>query len=318
MMPFLAGSVTLDSQGNLYGTTFYGGDSRCFSDGEYFGCGIVFKLDPSGRETVLHKFEGAANGDGAGPGAALVMDAHGNLYGTTNNGGDIHCTARYYEQGCGTVFKIDTFGHETVLHQFTGTNGDGIIPTGLVIDPQGNLYGTTTYGGTYGNGTVFRVDSSGNETILYSFRGAGVGDGASPVSGLTRDSQGNLYGATLDGGAGNCDDLTPGCGTVFKLSAAGHETVLYRFTGASGDGYPFSTLVLDSAGNVYGLDGIEDIGTAFKIDSSGHETVLYYFNGTGPSQLLAIPGQPGSFYGALYNSTLAGPGSIFKLVPSGQ
>ena len=147
--PWISGTVIRDSEGNLYGTTFYGGVAKCFSDRQDFGCGMVFKLDPSGHETVLHKFEGAANGDGAGPGARLVQDGLGNLYGTTNNGGDIHCTARYYEPGCGTVFKIDTAGHETVLHRFTGANGDGVIPTGLVIDAQGNLYGTTTYGGAY-------------------------------------------------------------------------------------------------------------------------------------------------------------------------
>jgi uncharacterized repeat protein (TIGR03803 family) len=256
MMPFIEGSVMRDSQGNLYGTTFYGGDPRCFNDGEYYGCGIVFKLDPSGRETVLHKFEGAANSDGAGPGARLVQDGLGNLYGTTNNGGDVDCVARYYEPGCGTVFKIDTAGHETVLHQFTGANSDGEIPSGLILDPQGNLYGTTTFGGRYGYGTVFRVDPSGHETVLYSFRGPGAGDGASPVSGLTRDAQGNLYGTTADGGNLNCSGaLTPACGTVFKLSASGQETVLYRFTGVNSDGYPHSTLVLDNAGNLRLLYG---------------------------------------------------------------
>ena len=96
MVPFVKGSVIRDSQGNLYGTTYYGGDPRCFPGGEYYGCGIVFKLDPSGRETVLHNFEGAAQGDGAGPAAPLVQDGLGNLYGTTNNGGDapVRCALR--------------------------------------------------------------------------------------------------------------------------------------------------------------------------------------------------------------------------------
>ena len=138
-------------------------------------------------------------------------------------------------------------------------------------------------------------------------------------AGLTRDSQGNLYGTTLDGGNLNCDDLTPGCGTVFKLSASGQETVLYRFTGTNSDGFPHSTLVLDNAGNLYGLDGTNYFGTVFKLDASGHETVLYSFeNIESPAQLLAIPGQQGSFYGALYNSANGGPGAIFKLAPSGQ
>jgi len=310
MVPFTEGSVIRDSQGNLYGTTFYGGDYRCFPGGEYFGCGIVFKLDPSGQETVLHTFEGAAQGDGAGPGSLLVQDSLGNLYGTTINGGDANCTAHYYEPGCGTVFKIDAAGHETVLHRFSGGN-DGELPSGVILDAQGNLYGTTAFGGKYQYGTVFRVDPSGNETILYSFRGAGAGDGAIGGSGLTRDSQGNLYGTTEDGG-------NLGCGTVFKLSASGQETVLYRFTGNNGDAFPYSTLVLDDAGNLYGLAGMEDIGTAFKVDASGNETVIYSFYDEEPAELLAIPGQQGSFYGALYNSANGGPGAVFKLSPSGQ
>lgn len=318
MVPFgLANRLVRDTQGNLYGTAFYGGDPRCLAGGEYFGCGIVFKLDPSGRETVLHTFEGAAQADGAGPQAGLVQDALGNLYGTTINGGDVHCTAHYYEPGCGTVFKIDTAGHETVLHRFSG-NADGELPSGLILDARGNLYGTTTFGGRYGYGTVFRVDPAGNETVLYSFRGAAVGDGAIPSSGLTPDSQGNLYGTTEDGGNLGCSDQAPGCGTVFKLSASGRETVLYRFTGNNNDGFPYATLVLDDAGNLYGLEGLNYVGTVFKLDPSGHETVVYSFGYQEPGDLLAVPGQQGSLYGALYNSTLSGPGGIFKLVPSGQ
>ncbi len=312
------GSVMRDSAGNLYGTTYYGGDPRCFPGGEYYGCGMVFKLDPNGRETVLHEFEGVGQGDGAAPAARLVQDGFGNLYGTTSNGGDAQCIPHYGEQGCGTVFKIDTAGHETVLHRFTGAPTDGQIPSGLIIDAHGIMYGTTTFGGRHDFGTVFRVDPSGNETILYSFRGAAVGDGAVAGGTLTRDSQGNLYGSTTDGGNLGCASLAPGCGTVFKLSAAGQETVLYRFTGINNDGFPYSTLVLDDAGNLYGLEGLNYIGTVFKLDASGHETVLYSFGYQEPFELLAIPGQPGSFYGALYNSTLSGPGGIFKLAPSGQ
>jgi uncharacterized repeat protein (TIGR03803 family) len=320
MMPFSEGSVMRDSQGNLYGTTFYGGDRRCFFDGVYYGCGIVFKLDPSGQETVLHIFKGAANGDGGGPTGRLVQDGIGNLYGTTMNGGDARCTPHYYEPGCGTVFKVDTAGHETVLHKFTGGNVDGEQPSGLVIDGQGNLYGTTIFGGSYGYGTVFKVDASGHETVLYNFRGAGAGDGASPLSGLTRDAQGNLYGTTNEGGTLNCfGALSPGCGTVFKLSASGQETVLYRFTGSNYDGYPHSTLVLDNAGNLYGIGGTDYFGVIFKLDASGHESVLYSFsNIEEPAELLAIPGQPGSFYGALYVGDNGGPGGIFKLAPTGQ
>jgi len=318
MVPFSEGSVIRDSQGNLYGTTYYGGDPRCFPGGEYYGCGIVFKLDPSGRETVLHTFEGASQGDGAAPAAPLVQDGLGNLYGTTSNGGDGQCNSPFGgEPGCGTVFKIDTAGHETVLHRFIGGSGDGELPSGLILDAQGNLYGTTTFGGRYQYGTVFKVDPSGNETVLYNFRGFGAGDGASPEGGLTGDAQGNLFGTTVDGGNLNCSSISPGCGTVFKLSASGQETVLYRFTGTGGDSFPHSTLVLDNSGNLYGLDGLYS-GMVFKLDASGHETVLYSFSDEEPSQLLAVPGQQGSLYGALYTTSLMGPGAIFKLSPSGQ
>ena len=267
---------------------------------------------------MLHTFEGASQGDGAAPAAPLVQDGLGNLYGTTSNGGDGQCNSPFGgEPGCGTVFKIDTAGHETVLHRFIGGSGDGELPSGLILDAQGNLYGTTTFGGRYQYGTVFKVDPSGNETVLYNFRGFGAGDGASPEGGLTGDAQGNLFGTTVDGGNLNCSSISPGCGTVFKLSASGQETVLYRFTGTGGDSFPHSTLVLDNSGNLYGLDGLYS-GMVFKLDASGHETVLYSFSDEEPSQLLAVPGQQGSLYGALYTTSLMGPGAIFKLSPSGQ
>ena len=121
-----------DAQGNLYGTTSVGGGSTNCSP---YGCGTVFEVDTTGNENVLHNF--TAGEDGYNPEAGLVRDAQGNLYGTTYEGGDPACN-------CGTVFKVDTTGKETVLHRFTGTGGDGAYPhAGLVQDAQGNLYGTT-------------------------------------------------------------------------------------------------------------------------------------------------------------------------------
>ena len=224
-----------DANGNLYGTT---------SEGGAYGGGTVFKLDQSGKETVLYSF-GAAQGDGNLPLAGLVLDANGNLYGTTSEGGIGGCN---YGGGCGTVFKVDKTGNETVLYSFTGGTDGGFPVFGyLVRDAAGNLYGTTDSGGssacTNGCGVVFKVDESGNETVLYSFSGTG-GDGANPDAGLVWDAAGNLYGTTFAGGAS-------GYGTVFMLDTTGTETVLHSFKVSDG-GNPYDGLVRDAKGNLYG------------------------------------------------------------------
>jgi uncharacterized repeat protein (TIGR03803 family) len=187
----LGGSLVRDSVGNLYGTTFIGG-----IDGG--GEGTIFKLDPSGDETLLYVF-GSGSGDGAYPYGTLARDSAGNLYGATNFGGAF---------GVGTVFKLDTNNNETIIHSFGGS-GDGAPPGGgLVIDRAGNLYGTTTEGGSSYFGTVFKLDPGGKETILQSFSGK---DGNGPDWGVVRDSKGNLYGTTQYGGA-------YGGGVVFKIT----------------------------------------------------------------------------------------------------
>ena len=154
------GGLIRDSKGNLYGTTNGGGAS---------GAGVVFKVDTSGNETVLYSFTGGA--DGGYPLAGVIRDSAGNLYGTTNGGG---------ASGAGVVFKVDTSGNETVLYSFTG-GADGGFPLWVVLarDSAGNLYGTTAGGGASGAGVVFKVDTSGNETVLYSFTGGA--DGGNPV-----------------------------------------------------------------------------------------------------------------------------------------
>ena len=217
-----------DGQGNLYGTTYAGGDLAC-SFGN--GCGTVFKLDTTGKETVFYSFTGVG-GDGADPQAGLVRDAQGNLYGTAGGGGDLACDP---PNGCGTVFKVDTTGKETVLYSFKGSP-DGHQPlAGLVRDAQGNLYGTTHEGGDLpcelpvGCGTVFKLDTTGKETVLHSF--TGNPDGRFPYAGLVQDAQGNLYGTTVQGGDLACNG---DCGTVFKVDTTGKETVLYSFTGTGG------------------------------------------------------------------------------------
>ena len=173
------GGVIRDSAGNLYGTTENGGDLSCTA---FFspGCGVVFKVDPSGQETVLYSFTGGADG-GFPFVAGVIRDPAGNLYGTTFAGGGSGCndSGGFGTDGCGVVYKLDTSGQETVLHTFTGGSDGGNPFPGLVRDRAGNLYGTTGGGGDLsctfypyapGCGVVFKVDPSGQETVLYSFR----------------------------------------------------------------------------------------------------------------------------------------------------
>jgi uncharacterized repeat protein (TIGR03803 family) len=234
----LAGLVA-DTAGNFYGTTYVRGDG-C----PPYGCGTVFKVTSAGKETVLHSFTGAPDGDN--PFAGLVADSAGNLYGTTVTGG---------ASGAGSVFKVEPNGKETVLYSFTGL--DGALPFGgLVRDSAGNLYGTTQAGGANFFGTVFELDTTGKETVLYSFTGGS--DGATPYAGLVRDSAGNLYGTTSQGGMDNI-------GTVFEVDTTGKETVLYSFTGGTDGGLPYAGLARDSAGNLYGTSSNYGWGAVFKI-----------------------------------------------------
>jgi uncharacterized repeat protein (TIGR03803 family) len=170
----------------------------------------VFKLDTTGTETVLYSFTGG--NDGQDPEAGLIMDATGNLYGTTAYGGGTGCGGF----GCGVVFKLDTTGAETVLYSFSGGNDGQDSEAGLIMDATGNLYGTTNSGGAFNFGVVFKLDTTGTETVLYSFTGGA--DGATPEGSLISDSSGALYGTTQNGGDSNCKSQYGfGCGVVFKL-----------------------------------------------------------------------------------------------------
>jgi uncharacterized repeat protein (TIGR03803 family) len=307
--------------GALYGTTFEGGTPE--GGGCEHGCGAVFVADKTGKETVLYGFTGGA--DGGRPNATLIRDAAGDLYGTTEMGGDMSCF--FVGPGCGVVFKLDTAGKQTVLYRFTaGTDGGG--PGSLVLDRAGNLYGTTGYGGdlncgnSHGCGTVFKLDKAGGKfTVLYSF--AGKTDGGRPSGSLVRDAAGNLYGTTSNGGDLNCQ-APYGCGTVFKLDKTGTETVLYSFTGFN-DGTSPDTLISDQAGNFYGTTlggGTEGSGSVFKLDASGSHTVLHSFRGTdGKSPNGLIMDGAGNLYGTtseggdLSCSNRYGCGVVFKLTP---
>ena len=238
-------TLVRDTQGNLYGMTPGGGTNRG---------GVVFELTPSGTETILHSFDDSNTTDGYGPEAGLIMDGSGNFYGTTNAGGTEGATSY------GTVFEMTPSGALTVLHTFgIGTDG-GNVWAGLVRDAQGNLYGTTYQGGTYGYGTVFEVTSSGTETVLHSFNNDGT-DGYGPVAGLAIDTSGTLYGTTEFGG-------TYTYGTVFEVTPSGTETILHSFGSGSDGRNPVASLVRDPNGNLYGTTekgGPYGGGTVFKV-----------------------------------------------------
>jgi len=194
-------------------------------------------LDKSGRETILHTFTGIEELDGAAPYAGLVSDGMGNLYGTTVFGGAPGCSNGGSE-GCGTVFKLDKAGKETVLHRFSTWVG-GLGPSYPVIrDTAGNLYDVTGGGVNY-NGLVFKLNKREQEVVLYNFSY----DEGYPSTGVLRDAKGNFYGATVEGNSYE--------GMMYKLDKSGQLTVLHDFTGYSDGGFPEGTPIMDEHGNLY-------------------------------------------------------------------
>jgi uncharacterized repeat protein (TIGR03803 family) len=303
------GGLVRDKSGNLYGTTARGGA---------FGYGTVFRITGK-KETVLYSFKGVP--DGAYPGN-LVRDAAGNFYGTTGNGGA--------NGDGGTVFKVDANGNEAVLYSFCsqsqgGICVDGQFPAdagGLVMDATGNLYGTTTSGGNTDEGTVFKLDASGNEIVLYSFcPDPGCADGADPEGGLVMDASGNLYGTTYSGGTDQ--------GVVFKVDPSGTETVLYTFCAdpSCGGNGPIGGLIMDAKGNLYGTalsGGNGGGGTVFELDTSGTFAVLHSFTNGPPEEPVGglVMNAKGNLYGTASqggpgNCTIEfyGCGAVFKLKP---
>jgi len=251
--------VIRDEGGNLYGTTYQGGST---------GYGVVFKLDPSRKETVLYNFCSQTNcTDGGESYAGVIRDEAGNLYGTTSYGGS---------HGYGVVFKLDPSGKETVLYNFCSQTNctDGSVPfAGVIRDAAGNLYGTTVLGGDrcspafpYGCGVVFKLDPSGKETVLYTFTGK---HGAGPQGGLTLGDDGSLYGTTSNGGYRSALD-DPGRGVVFKVDPEGKETLLHAFNRTWEGGAPFGVLLMHndspSSTSLYGTaNGGLGYGVIFKV-----------------------------------------------------
>jgi uncharacterized repeat protein (TIGR03803 family) len=328
------GSLALDPKGNLWGVTQGNG----FDD----GASAVFKLESNGHETSYDVNDVTI----CCLDSPLVADAKGNLYGMSPYGGRPMCPYVKNNLGCGTLFEVSPSGKFKVLHTFTGT--DGIQPEGgLVIDANGNLYGSAFYGGKLkcsypgwgepigkGCGTIYKLDTQGDFTVLHSF--TGPNDGSYPL-GLTIDSAGNLYGIAGSGG-----DVIPnsnyeyGLGTIFKVDAEGKFKVLFTFTPETTLNYVYAShLAIDSHGNLYGMQEANNCagaGCLFKIDTQGNYTDIYNFDDAQTSGGVFITGiTPGLLLasdGTIYGTTPVGGdsngggecsescGTVYKLVLS--
>ena len=290
------GSLIQASDGDLYGVTATGGAN---------GYGSVFKVTLSGTESILYSFKGGTtDGDPRYGGSSLIQASSGNFYGVTYQGG---------ASSDGIVFELTPGGSETVLYSFKGGTTDGSHPSDNVIQASdGNFYGTTSAGGANGDGVVFKITPSGNESVLYAFKG-GTTDGAAPYGGLIQATDGNLYGMTLQGGTSNA-------GVAFKITPSGTESVLYAFKGGTTDGgAPYVNLIQASDGNFYGMtssDGASGDGVIFKITPSGSETVLYSFLGGATDGATPYGGliqaSDGSLYGVTYQGGASNYGTVFQ------
>jgi uncharacterized repeat protein (TIGR03803 family) len=313
-----SGLLIQGTDGNFYGTTQLGGLPLCPTNSNpNASCGTVYKITPTGEETVLHSFAGAP-ADGDLPNV-LIQGSDGNFYGTTGGGG---------ANKAGTVFKLTPAGVETILYSFTGgSNGVGAV--GLVQGSDGNFYGTSG-GGANTEGTIFKLTPAGVETILYSFAGTtyptgngAANDGAGPVGTLIQGSDGNFYGVTEFGGLPSpVTNNTTTCGTVFKVTPEGVETILYRFSGTDGDGcFPYAGLMQGSDGNFYGTTaGVNtSFGTVFEVTPEGVETTLHTFSpadGVFPMAQLT-QGSDGNFYGTASGGGASQGGTAFQVTPAG-
>jgi uncharacterized repeat protein (TIGR03803 family) len=301
------GGLVVDNAGNLYGTTFYGGPDNC---------GSIFELTPSGNSWTFKTLHGLNSRYACNPAASLMMDSVGNLYGTAEDGGPANA---------GAVFELVASTRTgKILYSFANNGKDGIGPSAsLMMDPAGNLYGTTLYGGLGNVGTVFELIPNSNgtwaERVLFDFDGT---NGASPYSSLVMDASGNLYGTTAAGGPDSSGCNGFGCGTVFELISNGNkwtEKMLVGFSGANGS-YPEAGLTFDNSGNLYGTTtagGTSNAGTIFELTPNGDGTwtdqVVFSFglgNGEVPMAGLTL-GPTGYLYGTTYD----GNGSVFEWIP---
>jgi uncharacterized repeat protein (TIGR03803 family) len=301
-------NIVRDSEGNIYGTTMSGGQ---------FGQGVLYRVSPSGIETVLHDF-GSTSTDGQVP-YGLVADAAGNLYGTTQVGGS-HIPP-FQTVGGGTLFKMTPAGVYSTLYNFAATRADAEYPlAGPTLDSKGNTYGTTAYGGAYGNGTVYKIGPNGHETILHSFNNNGV-DGYIPSTEVAFDKNGNLWGTCTYGGH-------RGYGIIFEVSASGVYSIRLNFGWTvSNAGYPVAGLTVDTAGNLYGLAlsyTLSSLGAVYEVtrDTSGKwiETNLIDFSSSGGNSPEAgvTFDSAGNLYGTTFQGGTLGYGTVYELTPGGE
>lgn len=330
--------LATDAKGTLYGTTLEGGTGSCIAL-QRVGCGVVFQLsqDAQGKwqYTVIYNFGTSGANDGASPTGDLALGGDGNFYGTTTYGGDTVC-------GCGIVYQLKPGPNgqwtEKVIYRFVGGTDVAFSSSGVLVDGNGQIFGTGANGGgsancTSGCGGVFELipqpDGSYQEHILHVF--VGGHDGSLSSGGLVADSKGNLFGTTIYGGGFLCNNRVATCGTVYELKKAGsgyQESVILRFNGPNGF-WPYGALVVDNADNLYGLTqnggGIPTLGVAFQLSNIGgkwKQTLLHIFGGAqggqrdgmGPSSALTSDGK-GGFFGTTYFGGSVGRGAVFQFLP---
>jgi uncharacterized repeat protein (TIGR03803 family) len=299
------GDFVVTSNGSILGEASY---NNC-------SCALLYNYSDS-KETVLHRFSEPQGYQEEVPEGLLLSTNGDTLYGTTMYGGS-RSDACDPSLGCGIAFSYDlTTSKYKLMHEFKNLPKDGAGPVGTqALDSSGNLYGVTFGGGANGNGTFYEITAAGAEKVLYSFGNAP--DGAHPGSGPVSYS-GNYYGVTIDGGTNTC--YNGSCGTIFKITSAGKETVLYNFTGGS-DGLNPYELIGDSNGNFYGLSKTQDNTTAaiFEINSAGDFSIAY--DGSHVSQIgYIIMGSNGTLYASSSggdNCSPNGCGQILQITPTG-
>ena len=310
-----SGALTLGSDGNLYGTTLYGGTNGSFGVIPILN-GTIYNITTNGVFTKLFAFNGT---NGSNPNGALAVDNAGNFIGVARYGGVAYSGS---QTGNGTIFKFTTNGIFTKLFDFGGTNGAGPIQIALSA-ADGNFYGVTAHGGIgytgpgTGNGTIFRFTTNGVFTNLVYFNGT---NGSWPFSNLTIGDDGSMYGATTIGGQFN------NYGTIYRVTKDGGFTTLYSFDGSVGV-KPNSKLVFGVDGNMYGTTPYRDTnlltgnGAIYEITTNGVPTQLAVFGGTqGRRPTLGMTlGSDGNLYGALNDRlgqlyTNGSSGAIYRLV----